>query len=78
MKEVSFLYYTKNGVCKSNKDMPETGESFKGWLSAASVIRNQHRHSCADVKASKSALTRFLKEIDADCQIKETDLLQFV
>lgn len=76
--EISFLFYTSRGVCKSNADMPITGESFKGWFSAAGVIRNQSRHSWEDVDASLSALRVFVDGLNGKQKIKEQDLLSFL
>ena len=77
-EEISFLYYTNYGKCLSNSEMPASTGAFKGWLSAASVIRNQDRHSMADVNASKNALSEFLDSLKGDETIKEKDLIQYV
>jgi len=76
-KPVPFLYYVNDGVFKSNKQMPAIGESFIGWLSASSILRNQERHTKTDVIASKSALKAFLKSLKDDETIKQDDLLAF-
>lgn len=83
---VRFLYYVQNGVCKSNEQMPSTGAAFKGWLSAASVIRNQSKHTNADVKASIKALHQFIemlkvksdKQNNCELVIEESDLLKYI
>ena len=77
-QEVPFLFYTKAGVCKSNADMPTSGESFKGWLSSASVIRKALNHSKENVSASRKALKIFLSELTDNQVIKERDLLKYI
>jgi hypothetical protein len=76
--EVPFLFYVKQGKCKSNSEMPNSGEAFRGWLSAASVIRNQERHNKNDVQASLVALRNFVKQLTDNQEIKEKDLLSYL
>ena len=77
-QEVPFLFYTKAGVCKSNADMPTTGEAFKGWFSAANVIRNASKHSKCNISASLEALKVFCSELNEEQVIKERDLLEYI
>lgn len=74
---VPFLYYVKDGVCKSNAQMPNGGESFRGWLSASHVIRNQPNHSKADVEASLMEFRKFLFCLKQDEEVKQKNLIRF-
>ena len=77
-QEIPFLFYVKSGICKSNADMPPSGESFKGWLSSANVIRKSNNHSKENVSASIKALKIFLSELKDNQVIKERDLLKYI
>lgn len=77
-KKVPFLYYVRDGECKSNAEMPLSGQEFVGWLSASHILRNQASHHKDDVKASLAGLSKFMKSLKANEQIKQNDLLQFV
>lgn len=74
-----FLYYVKSGVFKSNAEMPNSPEGFRGWLCADHVIRNQSRHKKENVKAALTALTKFLdslKQTESSIElIRQSDLL---
>jgi|TARA_S200002703_G_scaffold65840_1_gene56940 hypothetical protein len=75
---IPFLFYVKDGVCKSSRQMPASGEAYEGWLSATHIIRNQHKHTNEHVEISLKALRKLLAKLTDEDEIREKDLLQYV
>ena len=75
---VPFLFYANQGICKSNREMPDATEQFAGWFTASHVIRNQEMHSKRDIEACLDALRYFLSRLADSQEINQKDLLEYV
>ena len=57
--------------------MPASGEAYEGWLSAAHIMRNQHKHTSEHVEISLKALRKLLADFTDEEELREKDLIQY-